>query len=164
MTFAALCLLAIVPTATASHLDDGALTSQDTPLFREASGRSGHGEPLALRPGDPVPTIRLDVRARPDSGWNVYANFTNFKFAPARAAGYPYVAGEGHVHVYANGEFIGEMYAEPFHIADLADGKIEISVSLHVNDHRPLAASGRPIRAAMIIDVTGPQARNSNRR
>ncbi len=162
-TLVTLWTLAVAPATVASHLEHQALTSQDTPLFRVASGRSGHGEPLTLRPNDPVPTISLEVRTDPQSGWNVYIAVTNFRFAPRRAVGYPYVAGEGHAHVYANNEFIGEMYEGQFHISELVAGKIDISVSLHVNDHRPVATAGKPIRAATIIEVTSAQARTSTR-
>ena len=107
-----------------------------------------HGAPLVIAAGET--TLALDVQPDPMGGWNLHIQTGGFRFAPEHASG-PHVPGEGHAHVYANGEKIARAYGPWMHIAELPAGRVEISVTLNTNDHRPLSAEGRMLEATSTV-------------
>ena len=64
-----------------------------------------------------------------------------------------HVAGEGHLHIYANGQKLGRLYGTATHIAALPDGDVEISVVAYTNDHMPYELDGQPISDAVTVTV-----------
>ena len=64
-------------------------------------------------------------------------------FDESERSGGDHVAGEGHAHVYVDGEKIARLYGPWLHIPSLSPGAV-VEVTLNANDHRPLAiGSGR---------------------
>lgn len=106
---------------------------------------------------DPVPLIELSVTQDPKSGWNVHAATENLVFAP-RSAGADHVDGEGHLHLYVDGQKVARLYGEWWHLEPLTAGEHEISVEATANDHRPYMVDGRPIISSTTIEVTADQA------
>lgn len=116
-------------------------------------GDHGHGEAEALEwDGDGVPTVTVEVVEDPMSGWNVSYAVDGMTLSPEHASG-EHVPGEGHLHVYANGQKLGRLYGSATHLAALPDGEVEISVVAYANDHRPYAVDGQPISAATSVTV-----------
>lgn len=115
-----------------------------------ASAPHEHAAPYVLPAGETAPTVSLDVRPDPSSGWNLHIVTTGFRFAPERASG-PNVPGEGHAHVYVNGDKIGRVYGPWMHLGTLPDGEVTIAVTLNANDHRPLVVGDRPVSASVIV-------------
>ena len=109
-----------------------------------------HTAPYALAAGEDAPTVALDVQRDPSSGWNLHVETTGFRFAPEHASG-PHVPGEGHAHVYVNGEKIGRVYGPWVHLGTLPDGAVTIEVTLNANDHRPFAVGDRPVSASVTV-------------
>ena len=99
-----------------------------------------------------APTIGLDVVDDPKSGWNAFVTLDGFTLSPEHASG-DHVDGEGHLHIYANGQKLGRLYGPATHIAALPEGDVEITVVAYTNDHRPYVVDGQPISAAATVTV-----------
>lgn len=111
-----------------------------------------HGGILSLPEGPGAPRLHIEVTPDPASGWNLKIVTDGFRFAPERAST-AHVPGEGHAHVYVDGEKIARQYGSWLHISGLAPGERVIAVTLNANDHRMLAVGGKPLRAETKITV-----------
>ena len=109
--------------------------------------RMAHGDGLYL-------SRAKALSADPVSGWNLNSRTSNFVFAAERA-GNAHVDGEGHAHVYVNGEKIARAYGEWFHIEALPTGPVEVEVVLNSNDHRALVVGDMPLSATLAFDNPG---------
>lgn len=116
------------------------------------AGHMKHGEMLSVPAGPTAPTLKMMVMPDPASGWNLHIMTENFRFAPENASR-DHVDGEGHAHVYVNGEKIARHYAAWMHISGLTPGENVIAVSLNANDHRDLGVDGVPLRVEQTITV-----------
>ena len=95
--------------------------------------------------------LSIDLRADPMGGWTLHIEPEDFRFAPEHASG-PHVPGEGHAHVYVNGEKIARAYGPWLHIASLPPGRVVVMVSLNTNDHRPISVDGKPLEASVSVE------------
>ncbi|MHA7876310.1 hypothetical protein [Roseivivax sp.] len=109
-----------------------------------------HGEMLELPAGPDAPALALALSEDPASGWNLQIQTQNFTFAPANAST-AHVPGEGHAHLYVNGEKRARLYGPWVHLADLPDGPVELAVTLNANDHRLLAVEGKALREVVTL-------------
>lgn len=100
----------------------------------------------------PYPTIDLDVQKDPKSGWNAHITVENFSFAPERAST-DHISGEGHAHIYVDGEKINRVYGNWYHLGELPTGSHEITVNLTTNDHHELTNNAEVISASKTINV-----------
>lgn len=114
-----------------------------------------HNEPVEATA--PAATIDLTVTPDPKSGWNVRVAVENLVFAP-RSAGLDHVDGEGHLHLYVDGQKVARLYGEWWHLDGLTAGEHEITVEATANDHRQYVVDGEPIAASATIDVVADQA------
>lgn len=105
--------------------------------------------------GETEPTVSLTVTPDAKSGWNVHIATTGFRFAPERAS-LEHRRGEGHAHLFVNGEKITRVYGEWYYLAALPEGENTISVDLNANDHSPYVILGHPI--ADTVTVTAPRS------
>ncbi len=112
----------------------------------------GHHSTLEVPAGQPVPTVTLVVYPDPVQGWNLEVQTTNFSFAPEQVnqANSP---GEGHGHLYINGEKISRVYGPWIHLPQLASGRNEITVALNANDHAALTFNSQKIESTVVVDV-----------
>jgi hypothetical protein len=99
-----------------------------------------------------TPRIELEVVDDPKSGWNAFITLDGMTLSPEHAST-GHVDGEGHLHIYANGQKLGRLYGPATHIAALPEGEVEISVVAYTNDHNPYLADGQPISAASMVTV-----------
>jgi hypothetical protein len=97
--------------------------------------------------------VGLILSATPDPlmGVNVVVETTGFRWAPEHASGEP-VAGEGHAHLYVDGEKQGRLYGGHVHLP-LEPGVHEIRVTLNGNDHEDLLVDGAPVEATVTVEV-----------
>ena len=114
-------------------------------------GKMKHDELLAVGATE-APELDIFVTPDPMSGWNLKIETGNFRFAPEKAST-SHVAGEGHAHIYINGEKVARHYGNWFHIASLPHGENTITVSLNANDHRQLAVGEKAIEASTVVTV-----------
>ena len=113
-------------------------------------GKHDHGELVEAEGA--VPTLMAKITPDPVSGWNLHLTTTQFTFAPAQA-GATHVSGEGHAHVYANGQKIARVYGHWFHIDHLPEGDVELSVTLNTNDHRTISVDGTAVEVALSLST-----------
>jgi hypothetical protein len=104
-----------------------------------------HGQEILDVSADiPVPTVDLIVHKDLISGYNLEIVTENFRFAPQRASAED-TPGEGHAHLYVDGEKIARVYGRWFHLENPAPGTHSLKVTLNSNSHRNLLANGRLI-------------------
>ena len=115
---------------------------------------SAHGAHAALDlPADAAaPTLSAMLHKDPKSGWNLQLSVTNFAFAP-QSASRDHVAGEGHAHVYVNGNKLARLYGPWMHLPALPTGEVELRVTLNANDHSPLVVGDQPMTRVVSITV-----------
>ena len=119
-----------------------------------------HGEVLDIAEGLPVPTVDIEVLEDPVSGWNLRIETTDFEVAPERAS-MEHVDGEGHMHLYINGEKITRLYSHWYHLGGLEPGEHEVRVDLSSNNHASLTVDGEVIRAYTTVVVADPGSGDS---
>jgi hypothetical protein len=118
----------------------------------DASMAHNYDEPLILGESDTIPEVFLSVQPDPLGGYMVRVQTFNFTFAPQNAGG-EHRDGEGHAHLYVNGEKAVRIYGEWFHLDTLPTGNNTIMVTLNSNTHAPLHTNGEAIAAMVNIEV-----------
>lgn len=109
-----------------------------------ADGKShDHSNPLNVE-SESAPYVDLQIFPLDDGSYNVRVQTLNFTFAPQHVGLDP-MAGEGHAHLYVDGEKVARVYGEWFHLGSLPEGAEMISVGLYANNHQPLAVDGEEI-------------------
>ncbi len=117
------------------------------------SPRNHHHKPMEIPAGEPIPTVSLGVHPDAVRGWNLEVKVSNFRFAPEQASREAR-PGEGHAHLFINGEKITRIYGNWYYLGTLPPGRHEIRVSLSSNDHQDLVYQGQLIEALEIIEVS----------
>ncbi len=120
-------------------------------LVEMSEGGHAHHDILNLA-SDLAPELTMELLRDTVSGWNLHVETQNFRFAPEHS-GQADVLGEGHAHVYVNGEKIARLYGNWMHISSLPE-KARIEVTLNSNDHKTLGVDGVPISAVSLIHGT----------
>lgn len=96
----------------------------------------------------------LDISVHPDraTGHNIRINVQNFYFKPENVNKH-YIEGEGHAHVYINGEKVDRVYNNYFYLYKLPSKGQEynLTVSLHANDHRMYFYEGEPVMDSRLV-------------
>jgi hypothetical protein len=100
----------------------------------------------------PKPSVDLVVKEDPISGYNLRFVLSNFEFAPQRV-GQQASFGEGHAHLYLDGEKIARIYNEWYHLPPLPEGSHELKVSLHGNGHELFTYAGHAIEDKELLRV-----------
>lgn len=109
-----------------------------------------HHEGINIEGEENIPEVDLVIHKDPKSGWNLQVLTNNFQFAPWNASLENY-DGEGHAHLYINGEKITRIYSEWYYLDELPSGNHEIKVNLNTNDHSPLLHNDIEIADTEII-------------
>ncbi|UXU75987.1 MULTISPECIES: hypothetical protein [unclassified Paracoccus (in: a-proteobacteria)] len=106
-----------------------------------------HGPPHQL----PAGSADLGIGLTPDpvSGWNLFVQLRGMCLAPDRA-GLAHAPGQGHAHLYLNGDKIARLYGPAQHLPQLRPGD-RLRVELNGNDHRPLAVAGQPLAVELRV-------------
>lgn len=108
-----------------------------------------HATAVDLPSGPDAPRVAIRLHKDPMSGWNLQVLPQNFRFAPQKASA-ENVPGEGHAHVYVNGEKLARLYAEWVHLPSLPAGAV-VKVSLNTNNHSALTVEGQPVEATTTV-------------
>ena len=119
-------------------------------MASENGSHHDHGSSVEVAEGLPVPTIEIDVSEDPVEGWNLRVLTTAFEIVPENVST-AHVDGEGHMHLYIDGEKVSRLYGQWHHIGPLAPGEHEIRVELSANDHSAMAVDGDIIDATTVI-------------
>lgn len=97
-------------------------------------------------PAEGSPTVDFTVTEDAKGGWNVHIMTTNFTFAPENVNGQN-AFGEGHAHLYVDGEKVARVYGQYFHYPEEFDGTKAFRVELNANDHSVYAVNAQKIEA-----------------
>lgn len=130
-------------------------TSNDTHSHEEGitgHAADGHSHDTLVEAPDPAPTLSVVVHEDPKDGVNVELITENFTFAPQDAST-EHVPGEGHAHIYVDGEKINRVYGNWYHLGGLTPGEHEIRVELSTNDHGVYAVDGEVIEVVKSIVI-----------
>ena len=92
----------------------------------------------------------LEVIPDKKSGWNLKVETEDFKFAPENASS-DHVPGEGHAHIYVDGEKLTRLYSENYYLGEFDEGQHEIRVTLNTNDHKDYQVDGKLVELTHII-------------
>ncbi len=113
----------------------------------------GHShEPVEVPQGQPIPQVDLVVHPDPMRGWNLEIQLSNFEFAPEMASKMA-MPGQGHGHLYVNGEKVTRIYGNWYYLNNLVAGENQVQVTLNTNDHKALYYQGKPIEDTEVIRV-----------
>lgn len=151
------CANAPAPSADGDSVDNGSADGTDSQSAgRLLSKTSPDGHRLREVPGAEAPSVRLDVEPDPDSGWNVHLNTDQFTFTPEQVGGKAR-PGEGHAHLYLDGEKIARLYADWYYLSGDAvpKGKHTLTVLLNADDHTAWAVNGNAVSDALRLTGTG---------
>ena len=113
----------------------------------------GHGsmshEPLA---SDVPVGLELTAQADDSGGVSVHIMAHNWTWAPENVNG-PHVPGEGHAHIYVDGEKVNRVYGPNYYLQGLSEGEHHISVTLNANTHNDLLVDGKKVEAMAMVTV-----------
>lgn len=126
----------------------------------EPTGHAHDADPREVPADRPIPAISAEAVHDPAGGFNLRVSVENFTIDGAKASRDP-VDGEGHAHLYINGEKVTRIYEEWTQITGLEVGMHEITVALFANDHAPLTHDGAPIRTTFNLDATAASLADS---
>lgn len=99
-----------------------------------------------------APTVSFDISPDPLGGFNVHIQTQRFTWAPEHVNGAP-VLGEGHAHIYVDGEKINRVYGPWYKLPSLAPGEHVVRVTLNANDHSVYAVNGHPVATSTTVIV-----------
>ncbi len=138
---------------------DSTLQTDSRDGYSGDDGPAGHDHG-ATREAAGNPSVSLEVIDGPASGWNVHVTLAGFRLAPERVST-DHVDGEGHMHLYVDGEKVARLYGLWHHLDHLEPGDHEVRVELSANDHATLTRNGEPISDAVVVSVPGASARGA---
>lgn len=98
-----------------------------------------------------APTVSLIAEEDAKSGWNLTLVTTNWTFTPENINGANSI-GQGHAHLYVDGEKVARLYGPNYHYDENFDGEREFRVTLNANDHSEYAVDNRVIEAFATIE------------
>jgi len=99
-----------------------------------------------------APSVALEVVPDAGDGYLVRLEVDRFAFAPESVYG-SHVPGEGHAHLYVDGQQIARLYAPVYHLPELPPGTHSVAVTLSTNDHRLYMQDGEVIRSEVEVAV-----------
>ncbi len=145
-------LLSLILVLAACGADDGESTSEAAEDSANEEDGHSHGHSIEVPEGMTVPTISIEVVADPMSGQNLFVKLADFDVSPETASTDP-VDGQGHLHLYVDGERTARFYNEALHLTGLSAGEHVIEVEVSANNHSAYTVDGEPIRAMATIEV-----------
>lgn len=122
-------------------------------VFAASGGDDHHGTEASELVASEEP-VNVSITAEPDAqgGVDVQIVTEGFRFAPD-LVDQAHTPGAGHAHIYVDGEKLGQVFENKYHIEQLAPGEHEIRVSLNTNDHSRLTYAGKKIESSVVVSV-----------
>ena len=112
------------------------------------AGAHDHSEIIDLS-GFSEPSVQAVLHIDPMGGWNLEVTTENFRFAPENVST-THIIGEGHAHVYVNGNKIARLYGNWMQMPSLNAGDV-VAVTLSSNDHKTLAVGAKAITSTLTV-------------
>lgn len=95
---------------------------------------AAHSGQVLIADSTAVPTVDMTVQKDKLSGWNIHLKTDHFTFTPGKF-GMPHVPGEGHAHLYVDGDKRARLYSKWYHLPALRPGTHRLRVTLNANTH-----------------------------
>lgn len=115
-------------------------------------GAHSHGDAGQVAWAGDAPQMAIEVVEDPKSGYNALITIDGMTLSAENING-DHVDGEGHLHLYVNGQKVGRLYGDATHIPVLPVGEVEITVGAFSNDHRAYVIDGEPIEASTSVMI-----------
>ena len=125
-----------------------------------ASRRNAPEQTLEVDSANP-PAVKVEALEDPISGLNLHLELTDFELAPEHAST-DHQAGEGHMHLYVDGEKRARLYTEWYHLSGLSVGRHVLRVELNANSHEPLTLNKQIISDSVEVDVVETEPRDQD--
>ena len=97
-------------------------------------------------------SVSLSADVEPSGNVNLHIATEGWVWQP-EDVGADHVPGEGHAHIYVDGERVSRVYAEYHNLSGLAPGERHIRVTLNSNTHADLLYEGEPLDASVMVSV-----------
>lgn len=145
------------PAPADAHAHDGHAHGPDahsSDTHADTHGADAHAamshEPLESE----IPVIvAIETDVEDGGGVNVHIGTRLWNWAPHNVNG-AHIPGEGHAHIYVDGEKLNRVYGPYYHIPALSPGDHEIRVTLNANSHNDLTLNGEPIEATTTVTTS----------
>ncbi len=128
------------------HDDHASEMAMDDHSHDDGEAHSHDDAEMFMVSADQAPTLSLVVEKDAKSGYNVKLETTDFTFTP-ESVNEENVIGEGHAHLYVDGEKVGRLYGPYFHYDGDIEGTAMFRATLNANDHSEYATNGSVIDA-----------------
>mgnify|MGYP000942899799 CR=1 FL=1 len=132
---------AVAVNALADDMHDGAGDSTETspmPASQEAPAKMTNGM-----------TVTKDAKM----GYNLHVRTTRFRWTPWNASK-AHVQGQGHAHLYVDGEKVTRLYGPWYFLGDLSKGRHTVKVTLNGNDHGDYVHGTKTVAASRVVKVS----------
>ena len=116
----------------------------------EEHGSQAHHEPIE---SEKDVSLKVGAVAEDEGGVNLYLLTHGWTWSPENVNN-SHVPGEGHAHIYVDGEKVGRTYGPYHYLSGLEPGERHIRVTLNSNDHSGLTYEGRPVEASTMVTVS----------
>ncbi len=144
-------------TTTDAASGEGDESSEMEDSMADMDGEHEHGSAIEVPEGMTVPQISISATEDTLAGHNLFIELDDFTVTPENASTDP-VDGEGHLHLYINGERTLRFYNTALQLNGLPEGEHEVAVEVSANNHSAYAVDGAPIRAMTTITVEASEA------
>ena len=145
--------LSVGALALALVLGACAATTAETTTTTMSDGHDHeHGEDAASREWEleSFPELSIEVTTRGDGTVLLKIDAPGFTFTGADV--FDPVPGEGHAHLFVDGELYSMVYGPEFDLPALAPGTHEVMVALSTNDHLDYTVDGELIMAMIMVE------------
>jgi hypothetical protein len=102
---------------------------------------------------------RVRIVVKPDAmkGYNLFVTTKAFEWAPEHVNA-KHQRGEGHAHLYVDGEKLTRLYGPAFYLGELPSGTHVVRVTLNGNDHGDYMRAGKVLESEVEVDVPATTA------
>lgn len=111
-----------------------------------------HSGQVIISDSTAVPAVDMTVENDELTGWNIHLKTSHFIFAPEKF-GTAHVPGEGHAHLYVDGDKRARLYGPWYHLPALRPGTHTLRVTLNANTHDEYVYKDGVIADTVIIET-----------
>ena len=90
-------------------------------------------------------SVDFDITKDDMSGVNIEIFTTDFEFSP-KNVNQKHIDGEGHAHLYIDGEKWGRIYGKHIHVGNISNGNHIFIITLNTNLHDEYSIEGKTIK------------------
>ncbi|MFQ5516156.1 MAG: hypothetical protein ACE5E8_01135 [Acidimicrobiia bacterium] len=130
-----------------------ACSGDEAPAPTEHTHGATSGESTMEWDAGPPPEMSIVIDGDASVGWVARPVADGFTLAEQSAT--VHVPGEGHIHVFIDGQLTAMLYQPTFAVPKLEPGPHEIRMTLSRNDHMDYAVNGEVISAIATLVVPG---------